>query len=208
MLPRRPGSPYPSVGRQRLVSARRLLNLGPAMGFSLRLHVPEPDETDPQGSGSGDIFTGPNRVVRRLSIMVTYGGWRDDDFADQLPRVLGPVGVDCHRIGSATEATDFLRRTPVHIAIVDLSMPMDAAARDFTPAGSRVLALLRRLEQPPPTVVVRPPQPSLRDSGRSLSDALREGAFTVMDGPVPLERMLQVLHRVVHRHYRDRWPAA
>ena len=140
--------------------------------------------------------------------MVTYGGWRNDDFADQLPRVLAPVGVECHRIASATEATDFLRRTPVHIAIVDLSIPMDAASRDFTPAGSRVLALLRRLEQPPPTVVVRPRQPSLRDSGRSLSDALREGAFTVMDGPVPLERMLQVLHRVVHRHYRDRWPAA
>jgi DNA-binding NtrC family response regulator len=178
------------------------------MSFSLRLHVPEPDETNPQGSGSDAAFIGPEGRIRRLSILVTYGGWRSDDFADQLPRVLGPVGVECHRIGSAAEATDFLRRTPVHIAIVDLSIPMDAAARDFTPAGSRVLALLRRLEQPPPTVVVRPRQPSLRDSGRSLSDALREGAFTVMDGPVPLERMLQVLHRVVHRHYRDRWPAA
>ncbi|MGA1633071.1 MAG: hypothetical protein ACO4BU_13285, partial [Phycisphaerales bacterium] len=70
----------------------------------------------------------------------------------------------------------------VHIAVVDLTIPMEPAARDE--AGPRVLQLLRRLEQPPPTVVVRPPQPSLRESGRGLADALREGAFAVLDGPV------------------------
>ena len=38
--------------------------------------------------------------------------------------------------------------------------------------------------------------------------AVRDGAFTVLDDPVPVESMLQALERVVRRHYRDHWPAA
>ncbi len=118
------------------------------------------------------------------------------------------MGIDCHRCRSGVEATEFLRRAPVHIAIVDLSIPMEANSSRFIAAGPRVLQLLRRLDQPPPTVVVRPPQPISRDSVRTLSDALRDGAFAVMDGPVRLEGLLEVLRRVVRRHYRDHWPAA
>lgn len=140
--------------------------------------------------------------------MVTYGGWRENDYADQLPAVLGPLGIDCHRCRTGVEATDFLRRSPVHIAIVDVSIPMDQCSSRAEPAGQRVLQLLRRLDQPPPTVVVRPPQPCFRDSARGLSDALRDGAFAVIDGPVRLEGLLEVLRRVVRRHYRDHWPAA
>lgn len=140
--------------------------------------------------------------------MVTYGGWREGDFADQLPAILGPLGIDCHRCRSGIEATEFLRQAPVHIAIVDLSIPMEAGPERVAPAGPRVLQLLQRLHQPPPTVVVRPPQPCYRDSARGLSDALRNGAFAVMDGPVRIESMLEVLRRVVRRHYRDHWPAA
>lgn len=144
--------------------------------------------------------------------MLTYGGWRDGDFADQLPALLGPLGIDCFRCRSCAEATELLRRDIVHIAIVDLSIPMELPAPHghgrTTPAGPRVLQLLRRLDQPPPTVVVRPPQPSNRDSARGLAEALRDGAFAVIDGPVRLESMLETLRRVVRRHYRDHWPAA
>jgi len=73
------------------------------------------------------------------------------------------------------------------------------SARDAAPAAAR---------SAPAAVVVRPPQPSTRDSARGLSEALRDGAFTVIDGPVRLENMLEVLRRVVRRHYRDHWPAA
>jgi DNA-binding response OmpR family regulator len=145
--------------------------------------------------------------------MLTYGGWREGDFADQLPALLGPMGIDCFRCRSGVEATEFLRRGMVHIAIVDLSIPMEPPSPQtgqsrLAPAGPRVLQLLRRLHQPPPTVVVRPPQPSTRDSARGLADALRDGAFAVIDGPVRLESMLETLRRVVRRHYRDHWPAA
>ena len=60
--------------------------------------------------------------------------------------------------------------------------------------------------------VLTPEQYSLLTSGGgvggNLSDALRDGAFTVLDDPVPVETMLQALERVVRRHYRDHWPAA
>jgi DNA-binding NtrC family response regulator len=168
----------------------------------LRYHHPEPPDV-PCGSGGGSP---PPKG--RLSLLVTSGGWRPDDFADQLPRLLGPLGIDCHRCRSGLEATEFLRRASVHIAIVDLSIPMEPNANRDEPAGPRVLQLLRRLDQPPPTVVVRPPQPSTRESARGLADALRDGAFAVIDGPVRLECMLETLRRVIRRHYRDHWPAA
>ena len=73
-------------------------------------------------------------------------------------------------------------------------------------AGPRILQLLRRLEQPPPTVVIRPRQPVARDSARGLAAALREGAFAVLDRPIHLEMMLEVMRRILRRHYADVWP--
>ncbi|MDZ4830210.1 MAG: hypothetical protein SGJ09_08450 [Phycisphaerae bacterium] len=177
----------------------------PALSVAFRLHQSDPsrDPSPKPGQPQGERAPRP-----RLTLMVTSGGWRDGDFADQLPALLGPLGIDCHRCRSGVEATEFLYHAPVHIAIVDLSIPMEPDSAHPAPAGPRVLQLLRRLEQPPPTVVVRPPQPCFRDSARGLSDALREGAFAVIDGPVRLESMLEVLRRVVRRHYRDHWPAA
>lgn len=178
------------------------------MGFRLHHSEPPPDAGSGTGS-SGDGSAG--RAGGRLSLLVTAGGWAGgwrENFAEQLPRLLEPLGIDCHRCRSGVEATEFLRRAAVHIAIVDLSIPMDPAEARSAPAGPRVLQLLRRLDQPPPTVVVRPPQPNSRESARGLADALRDGAFCVMDGPVRLESLLEVLRRVVRRHYRDHWPAA
>ncbi len=142
----------------------------------------------------------------RLNLLLAYGGWRDDTFASQLPPVLEPLGVRCVAARTACEADRVLRRDPVHIAVVDLAIPVDDSAEHAGPAGRRVLELLRRLEQPPPTVVVRPRQPSLRDHRRGLVDALEQGAFAVLDRPFPLESMLSVLRSVLQRHYGDRWP--
>ena len=148
----------------------------------------------------------PGSGRKRLRLMLSYGGWEQENFADQLPRLLQPQGIDCLRVGSANEATDLLETSPVHIAVVDLRIPFDQG--QVEPAGQRVLQLLRRLEQPPPTVVVRARQATQRASARGLSTALREGAFTVMDGPVKLEPMLETLHRIVCRHYANHWTAA
>ena len=144
--------------------------------------------------------------AKRLRLMLTYGGWERENFAEQLPRLLEPLGIDCLRVGTANEATSLLETKPVHIAVVDLRIPFDRSQDE--PAGQRVLQLLRRLDEPPPTVVVRARQATKRASTRGLSTALREGAYTVMDGPVALEPMLEVLRRIVRRHYADHWTAA
>jgi CheY-like chemotaxis protein len=114
--------------------------------------------------------------------------------------------------GSGEEAAEVIRNYTVHIAVVDLSIPLQRTTAGVTTstnmeAGPRVLQLLRRLDSPPPTVVVRPPQPAARESARTLTQALRDGAFAVLDQPVRIESMLEVLRRILRRHYADVWPA-
>jgi DNA-binding response OmpR family regulator len=72
--------------------------------------------------------------------------------------------------------------------------------------GSRILQLLRRMENPPPTIVVRPPQASRRESTRGLHTMLAEGAFAVLDRPFPVESLLDTLRRILQRHYAGTWP--
>ena len=158
----------------------------------MTLPSPNPAETTAEGN--------------RLSLMLSYGGWERQNFAEQLPRLLEPMGIDCLRVGSAEEATTLLQVRPVHIAVIDLRIPLDRTADE--PGGERLLKILRRQDAPPPTVVVRPRPATLRGSTRGLSSALREGAYTVMDGPVKIEPMLEVLRRIVRRHYSDHWSAA
>jgi hypothetical protein len=55
---------------------------------------------------------------------------------------------------------------------------------------------------------LRPPHGATRDRCRLLGDALREGAFAVIDRPLRIETMLEVMRRIIRRHYRDHWPAA
>jgi CheY-like chemotaxis protein len=156
---------------------------------------------DDNRSTSAETPQGP-----RLNLLLSYGGWQSQSFAEQLPRLLEPMGVRCVQVGSGQEATQTIQKLTVHIAVVDLAIPLQAGMPDTQPAGPRVLQLLRRLDQPPPTVVVRPPQASSRESARTLADALREGAFAVLDRPVQLEAMLEVLRRILRRHYANNWP--
>jgi len=124
---------------------------------------------------------------------------------EQIPALLGPMGIATHLCRSGEEAEDLARRMPIHIAIVDLEMPLRNDGTT-TPGGSRVLELMRRLDQPPPVVVIRPRQATDRESARSLGQALQHGAFAVLDRPLRLEAMLETMRRVLARHYADCWP--
>jgi len=152
---------------------------------------PEP----PEGSGRS-----------RLNLLLSYGGWRQTPAEEQLARLLEPMGINSMTADSGEEAADIIRRVAVHIAVVDLGIPLHRRGSSAAPGGGRILQLLRRLDQPPPTVLVRPPQPASRESVRQLSEALREGAFAVLDRPFPLETMLEVMRRVLRRYYADLWP--
>jgi DNA-binding response OmpR family regulator len=142
----------------------------------------------------------------RLNLLLSYGGWRDEAAVLQAPRLLEPLGICTMEAGTCEEAEDLIRTRPIHIAVVDLEIPLRAAG-PTQPSGLRILQLLRRLDSPPPTIVVRPRQASARDDVRGLLGSLRDGAFAVLDRPMRLEALLDTLHRALRRHYKDLWPA-
>ena len=74
------------------------------------------------------------------------------------------------------------------------------------PAGVWLLELFRRMRNSPPTVVLRSPTYNRADAERLLQEALRLGAFSVLDKPVELEQLLAVFRRLVDRQYRGLWP--
>jgi len=148
---------------------------------------------------------GPGQEGGRLNLLLS-SGWREGGETAQLPHLLDPLGIQCMHARTGQEATQLVETRRIDIALIDLELPMDAQDRGRA-AGPRILQLLRRLDPTPPTVVIRPAQPTKRDASRGLSEALREGAFAVLDRPLKLEAMLETLRRVVRRHYADRWPS-
>lgn len=142
----------------------------------------------------------------RLNLLIADGAWQDDSFAKQLPPLLSPLGVRCMAARSAAEADRLARQQSVHIAVIDISIPGDDRLGSQEAAGARVIELLRRMQRPPAMVVVRPKTPSLREHRQGLVEALAWGAFAVVDRPVGVEALLNVLHAVVARRFGDRWP--
>lgn len=156
-------------------------------------------------------------VGGRLNLLLSYGGWQPESWIDTLPRLLEPMGVRAWRARSGREAADFIRTTPVHIAVVDLSLPLETPAPshaesdgDLVPAGEeggeRIIEILQRLECPPPTVIVKRRLTS-RENARALSKALMAGVFAVLEPPVNTELALEVMRRILGRHYGGCWPA-
>ncbi len=148
----------------------------------------------------------------RLNLLLSARGnvaWRDESWADSLPRLLEPMGVRTWRVSSGAEAASLIRQTPVHIALVDLSLPLDSS-EGASPAndegGPRLLELLSRLETPPPTVVVKRER-TQREDARTLASALQAGAYAVLERPVRLETALEVMRRILCRHYSGQWPS-
>jgi DNA-binding NarL/FixJ family response regulator len=131
------------------------------------------------------------------------------------------MGVHSLRADTGRQAQNLIQSYPIHIAVVDLGLPLDGSAPtlhqsapspptsdDSTEGGCRLLELLARLDAPPPTVIVKRGR-STRDDSRELSDALRLGAFAVIDRPSgtrDLELLLEVLRRALTRFYAGRWP--
>lgn len=146
----------------------------------------------------------------RFNLLLSYAGWDADPWVARLPRLLDPMGVRSIVAGSGRQATDVIRQEPVHVAVVDLGLPFEEAETAAPEGGVRLLDLLQRLDQPPPTVVIKRKR-SARDDRREIAAALKAGAFAVLDRPrepTDVELVLQVLHRIFQRHYADRWPGS
>jgi len=111
--------------------------------------------------------------------------------------VLAETGREAYGLASARE---------IHAAVIDLATPRDPGSRGDEPGGLWALEMFRRLPAPPPVVIVdsRPTTP--RQAHRFLNEALRRGAFSVVNRPVQLEAILAVIQRVVDRRYNGAWP--
>ncbi|MBT4530371.1 MAG: hypothetical protein HOC27_04130 [Phycisphaerae bacterium] len=143
---------------------------------------------------------------KRLNLLLTCSSWRDNSSIVQLPQLLGPFGIRALKANNGEEAVRVVENNDIHIAIVDLAIPLTDNTTNRNPGGERVLQILRRLQPRPPTIVIRPRQASARENARSLARSLQEGAFTVVDRPAMLETLLDALHRALRKHYSDRWP--
>lgn len=148
----------------------------------------------------------------RLNLLLSCVRWEPDPWVERLPKLLEPMGVISHHAQTGRRATELLRAMPIHIAVVDLGLPLDEPAQgdEVQEGGPRLLDLLARLDEPPPTVVVKRSR-GHRDEGREMTSALRAGAFAVIDRPRgvdDLNLMLEVLRRCLTRFYQGRWPGA
>ena len=163
------------------------------------------DDTHP------DLSTPPGVPGGRLTLLLSRAGWQPDPWVDRLPRMLEPMGIQSHIAHCADDAQRVIDANPIHIAVVDLALPLDQIAGcSSEESGPRLLNLLARLASPPPIVVIKRNR-TLRDDNRELSAALRAGAFAVVDRPNAqrdLESLLEVLRRCLTRHYQGRWPNA
>ncbi len=169
-----------------------------------RSHPESPRDAGGEGSGC------------RLNLLLSYAGWQPDSWADRLPRLLEPMGVRALRASTGRHASLVMQQSTIHIAIVDLGLPLDEAAGPgpaesaVEEGGARLLELIGRLASPPPTVVVKRSR-THRDDNREIAAALRSGAFAVVDrprDPNDLELMLEVMRRCLRRYYKGLWPGA
>lgn len=130
----------------------------------------------------------------------------------QLPRLLEPQGVASFVAQSGREAMDLVQRVRIHAAIIDMATPLGDPSLDARratadePAGVWLMELFRRLPQRLPVVIVHSPAYSERHLSRLLQQALRLGAFSVLNEPVDLEQLLRVFQRLLEREYRGIWP--
>ncbi len=176
----------------------------------MRSDNPTPGASRARSTSRADSDSASSPAGGRLNMMLSYGGWKDESWADRLPRLLAPLGVRTYRVSSGAEATRLLQsEDPIHLAIVDLMLPIQPSeggrATTEGEGGPRLLQLLARLESPPPTIVVQRAGVS-REAAQQLVKALAFGAFACVDRPVDLEVMLEVFRRALRRHYQDRWP--
>ena len=163
-----------------------------------------------RGVGGGDHTSAepldaPAPTDDLLTVLLSSGDWHDETWADRLPVLLESMRVRTIRVHSGSEASRVLRATPIHIAVVDLALPLDASDRVGAEGGCRLLELLSRQAEPLPTVVVKR-RKTLREDTREITRALSTGAFAVIERPVDLEIVLETLRRVLRRYYAGGWP--
>ena len=143
----------------------------------------------------------------RFHVLLTEDRSRPEEhWTHQLPRLIKPLGIHAHRVATAEEALEVAGRTRFHAAFVDLATPRGRASHVADDGGLWLLRVLQRLETRPPVVVVNS-RATQRQAVRLLNEALRLGAFSVVNQPVQVNALLTVIQRLLDRHHRGQWPS-
>jgi hypothetical protein len=198
--------------------------------MNVRLH-PGPADAPAGNPGGGSPLFGAGGPCQphagRLHLLISYAGWQTDPWVNRLPRLLEPMGIITHRASTGREASSVISSRPIHIAVVDLGLPIDRPERpvraepaagaslpadereerdelaelaevgEFDEGGTRLLELLGRLSEPPPVVAVTRGR-SQRDGRREIAEALRLGVFAVVERPRQMHD-LDVMLEVLRR---------
>lgn len=152
----------------------------------------------------------------RFSVLLTEDCQRETEhWTRQLPRFLERIGAEAITARSGQEAIQLAesrlaQSRPIDAAFVDLGTPRSPGQKPSThedqPGGLWLLQVLQRSDAAPPVVLVNGHAYSPAQAQRFFNDALRLGAFSVINRPVELESLLLVAQRLIDRMHEGSWP--
>ncbi|QDU70774.1 hypothetical protein Pan265_06100 [Mucisphaera calidilacus] len=149
----------------------------------------------------------------RFNVLLAEDPQRADaDWATPLGQLLKPQGFAPLVAESGREALELAEQHPVHAALVDLATPRETDKRptggtsSVESGGLWLLEVLHRLPDAPPIVVVNNQPLDAAAFQRYVTQALQLGAFSVVNFPIRIEALLNVIRRLIDRRYHGQWP--
>src|SRR5579862_8537549 len=129
-------------------------------------------------------------VPNRLTVLLAneQEGWHHT-----VRTLLEPQGVQTLSARSGREALQLIESQPIHVAVLDAQMPQLG--------GMQVIRMMRGMPQAPPAILLAHDLTS-----HLLREALGMHVFSVLSKPVDFNVLLDILARVLKRHYESRWP--
>jgi CheY-like chemotaxis protein len=128
--------------------------------------------------------------TNRLTVLLAneHEGWHQT-----ISQLLQPQGVQTLSAHSGREALRLMESRAVHVAVLDQQMPQLG--------GLQVIRMMREINHAPPAILLANDM-----SSTLLREALGMHVFSVLGKPVDFNVLLDVLARVLRRHYESRWP--